>query len=303
LSGTNRWAGFELAQYVGVKIHSSCWNTFMANGRKRGPKTPWQNRAAYNRAKCELRLKPCQIENLAAADAFASGIGKRLNCFLTLKFSEIDAPLQAFRAGTKRLSQWHRHWGGALHWIYVWEATGGFHVHALVNVPRGLLQDFMQATTRAFAGHNLLLTHRSAGPSAMAYLCKGTDLQTHYALKSTSRIYAKAQGRIGWTRCGVSENIGKSARLKAGFDFSNGKNNCVKTYRRQSHTHKLPWLLMNERGQQLENPPPLVVLETTNSTAKMTGSAAHPTQALDGIGNKIQYSWTRAHGTGHEHLK
>ncbi len=261
----------------------------MAKGRKRGPKTTWQNRVQYNRAKCELRLKPCQIHNLAAASAFASGIGKLLNCFLTIKFSEIEPPLQAFRAGTKRLSQWHRHWGGALHWIYVWEAMGGFHVHALVHVPRGLWQDFIQATTRAFAGHNCLHKHRSAGSSAMAYLCKGTDLQTHRTLKSNSRVYAKAQGRIVWARCGVTENIGKSARLKAGFESKDNKNNCVKTYRRHLHTHKLVPSLVNDSGQSPAITPSLVVLETTNSTAKMTGSAAHATQALDGIGNLIQH--------------
>ncbi len=275
----------------------------MAKGRRRGPKTAWQNRVGYNRAKCELRLKPCQIQNLAAADAFASGLGKRLNCFLTIKFSAIEAPLQAFRDGTKRLSQWHRHWGGALHWIYVWEATGGFHVHALVHVPRGLWQNFMQVTMRAFVGHNILFKHRTAGPSAMAYLCKGTDWQTHRVLKSTSLIHAKAQGRIAWARCGVTENIGKSARLNAGFDFSKDKNNYAKTYRRQSHTHKLVRPVVNDGEKLSEITSSLVVLKTTNSLAKMTASAAHATQALDGIGNMIQHTWTRAHTMGHEHLK
>ena len=260
----------------------------MAKGRKRGPKTAWQDRIGYNRAKCELRLKPFQIQNLGAANAFASGSGKPLNCFLTIKFSEIEAPLQAFRDGTKRLSQWHRYWGGALHWIYVWEATGGFHVHALIHVPRGLWQDFVQATTRAFAGHNVLHKHRSAGPSAMAYLCKGTDWQTHRILKNTSRIYVKSQGRIAWARCGVSENIGKSARLKAGFDLTNNENNCVKRYRQQSYTHKLAQPALNDSGQLSGNTPSLVVLKTTNSTGKMAGSAAHTTQALDGIGTLIQ---------------
>jgi hypothetical protein len=255
----------------------------MAKGRKRGPKTAWQNRVGYNRAKCELRLKPCQIQSLAAADAFASGISKPLNCFLTIKFSEIEAPLQAFRDGTKCLSQWHRYWGGALHWIYVWEATGGFHVHALVYVPRGLWQDFVQATKRAFDGHNLLHRHRSAGPSAMAYVCKGTDWQTHRTLKSTSRIYAKAQGRVVWARCGVTENVGKSARLKAGFDLSIGENNCVKTYRRRLHTPKLARLVVNDGVPLSGNTPSLVVLETTISYGKMTASGENSTQVLDGL--------------------
>ena len=122
----------------------------MARHRKPGPKTAWQNRVHYNRAKCTHRLKPSQIENLTSADTFASLIGTRLNGFLTIKFSEGSHALQEFQTGTKRLSQWHRRWGGELRWIYVWEATGGFHVHALVHVPRRAWRDFGQAVAMAF---------------------------------------------------------------------------------------------------------------------------------------------------------
>ena len=115
----------------------------------------WQLRVKYQRARCIERLKPNQIENLAAADAYASYTGNALNGFLTIKFSEIGHPLNELRAGVKRLSQWHRRWGGELRLVYVWEAIGGIHVHAMVHVPRRAWQDFEQALALAFTGHDV----------------------------------------------------------------------------------------------------------------------------------------------------
>ena len=62
---------------------------------KPGPKTPWQRRAKYQRARCLERQKPCQGENLAAADAFARAIGRPLNHLLTIKFHD-DEPRKGF---------------------------------------------------------------------------------------------------------------------------------------------------------------------------------------------------------------
>ena len=270
----------------------------MAKGCKRGPKTAWQNRVRYNRAKCKERLKPCQIQNLTAADAFASFNGKLLNCFLTIKFSEIAELLQAFCAGTKRLSQWHRRCGGVLHWIYIWEAIGGFHVHALVHVPRGLWTDFLNATVLAFAGHDVLLKHRSAGPSAMAYLCKGTDLVTHWKLRGTSRISSKKQGRVTWKRCGCSENIGRKARERAGFDAKNLRYNCAQTYTQVSHVGKQPRQVVNKGNRKVGDLPSYVVSQTSIYELEAAGAAAHY-DAKQARRRTIEHR-TRAPGTGHE---
>jgi hypothetical protein len=247
----------------------------MAHRKQPGPKTPWEKRVRYNRAKCETRLKPCQIQNLAAADAFASRIGKTLNGYLTIKFSESGHPLNEFRAGVKRLSQWHRRWGGELRWIYVWEASGGFHVHALVHVPRGAWKDFDKGTARAFAGHDVMLKRRTDGPSAMAYLCKGTDLRTHWKLRGHSRIYAKAQGRIAWKRCGCSENIGRKARELAGFPSTI----CAKTCTRQSNTKERTRSVANAGNCRDGNIPSLGVSKGPHSPLEVSGGAAHTTQA------------------------
>lgn len=270
----------------------------MAKGRKRGPKTAWQNRAQYNRAKCELRLKPCQILNLAAADAFASKINQPLNCYITIKFSERGHPMQAFRVGSKRLSQRYRRLGGELSWLYVWEAVGGFHVHALAHVPHRARPDFSQATALAFAGHDVLLKHRSAGPSAMAYLCKGTDMVTHWKLRGPSRVTAKKQGCILWKRCGCSENIGRKARERAGFDTKNIKNNCAQTYSQDTHIGKQQRQVVNDGNREVSHILSYVVSQTSISALEAAGAAAHY-DAKQARRRTIE-DRIRAPGTGHE---
>jgi hypothetical protein len=157
-------------------------------------------------------LKPCQVEALSSADAFASRRETPLNGYLTIKFSEFGHPLKEFQAGTKRLSEWHRRWGGELRWLYVWEAIGGYHIHALAHIPRGAWADFRQATMQAFTGHDVLLKSRTYGQFAMCYLCKGTDLQTHWRLRGATWIRAKAQGVITWKRCGYSQSLSRTGQ-------------------------------------------------------------------------------------------
>jgi hypothetical protein len=270
----------------------------MARGKKRGPKTPWQNRVHYNRAKCEARLKPSQIENLTAADAFAVQMGKPLHGYLTIKFSENGHPLHEFRAGTKRLSQWHRRWGGELRWIYVWEALGGFHVHALVHVPCRIWRELERATAKAFAGLDVLLKRRSAGPAAMAYLCKGTDLQTHWKLRRHSNIYAKAQGRIAWKRCGCSQNIGPRARKRAGNEMKNRSSNCAKTYTRPLGINGRPRQGMNAGNRHADKTPSFVVPKSSHAPLEAASGTAHITQAPIDAGRNcsVHLGPVRKHG-------
>ncbi len=190
----------------------------LAKGKKRGPKTAWQNRAAYNRARCIERLKPGQVQNLCAADSFATLSGTGLNGWLTVKFVSNDIALAEFQAGANRLGQWFRRNGGELIWLYVWEAVGGNHVHFLLHIPKSIWQLTREAIAAAFDGHDVLLKRRTRGPDAMAYLCKGTDWVTHKRLGRNSRIPVKAQGAILWKRCGTSQSIGLKARQLAGFD-------------------------------------------------------------------------------------
>jgi hypothetical protein len=188
-------------------------------GKKRGPKTAWQNRAAYNRARCIERLKPVQVENLCAADRFASLNGTGLNGWLTVRFVSGDIALAEFQIGAKRLGQWFRRNGGELIWIYAWEAIGGNHVHILLHIPKSIWQVAREAIVAAFDSHDVLLKRRTRGPDAMTYLCKGTDWVTHKRLGRNSRIRVKLkQGAISWKRCGTSEGLGSKARRLVGFD-------------------------------------------------------------------------------------
>ena len=244
----------------------------MASRKKKpGPKTPWQRRVRYNRTRCIERLKPSQIENLTAADAFAGTLKAPLTGFLTIKFSECGHPLREFHAGVKRLSQWHRRWCGELRLIYVWEAIGGHHLHALVHVPRGVWQLVGQAIASAFAGHDTLLKRRYAGPSMMAYLCKGTDVVTHWQLGSTN-TNAKSQGNITWKRCGTTANIGRAARQKA-------KIICAQTCTRQSHKPEHPRANTNDGKQGAGITPSYVVSKPLKSQLEAACGAAHITQA------------------------
>jgi hypothetical protein len=204
-----------------------------AKGKKRGPKTPWHKSAAYNRARCLKRLKRVQVENLAAADSFATLSGTSLNGWLTIKFASSDLAQAEFQAGRKRLGEWFRRNGGELIWVYAWEAIGGNHMHALLHIPAGVWQLAHKAIATAFDGHDVLLKRRTRGPDAVAYLCKGTDWATHKQLARGSRIVAKRQGVIGWKRCGTSESIGLKARQVAGFDGIKLKNNYAETYTRK----------------------------------------------------------------------
>ena len=244
----------------------------MAHRKKPGPKTPWQRRVLYNRMRCVVRLKPSQIENLAAADVFAGRLHTPLNSFLTVKFSESGHPLQEFHAATKRLSQWHRRWGSELHWIYVWEAIGGYHIHALIHIPRNSWQNFAEAIASAFAGHDVLLKRRYAGPSMMAYLCKGTDWATHRHLARQSHIIVKAQGTISWKRCGCTENIGQAARRIA-------QNNCAQTYTMHPHNCERPRAKPDGNKLRVAHMPSYVVSKPINSPLEATCGAAHMTQA------------------------
>ena len=59
----------------------------------------------------------------------------------------------------------------------------------------------------------------------MAYLCKGTDIVTHAKIRGPRTIKARVQGIIPWKRCGTTQNIGKSAREKAGLEDKIVQNN------------------------------------------------------------------------------
>lgn len=215
--------------------------------KKPGPPTPWQLRARYQRARCIERLKPNQIESLAAADMFARWRGTPLNQFVTIHFREQPDPKRNFEAAIGRLSKWHMRWGGKWTALHVWEATGGFHVHVACHCPKN--PDAAHAAIRnAFAGCDIHIRARTRGQDMMAYLCKGTDVVSHAKIRGPLNIKARKQGVIPWKRCGTTQNIGKSARERAGFEAEKTQNNCVKTSPRELNASAPQWTGANAHG-------------------------------------------------------
>lgn len=268
--------------------------------KKPGPRTPWQNRVRYNRAKCEKRLKPSQIENLAAADMFARWLGTPLNRFVTIHFHGQPDPKRNFEAAIARLSKWHRRWGGEWVAIHVWEATGGFHVHFACHCPKN--SDAVHAAIKiAFAGCDIDIRARTRGQGMMAYLCKGTDVVSHARIRGPRTIKARKQGIIAWKRCGTTQNIGRRARERAGFEVKKHQNNCAKTSPRDLDTGNSQRTHTNANGGNADAFPTYIVSQTDKTSCKMTTNtalgnvwrAALMTQAAT-RDRASKSSWTRA---------
>lgn len=245
----------RLAQRLFVQ---GCAMARKSKNKKPGPKTKWWLKAHYQRSRCIERLKPNQIENLSAADAFARWQRNPLNTFVTIRLLETLDAKRCFEMAIDRLSKWHTRWGGEWSAIHVWEAVGGLHVHLACHCPKHSTT-VHNAIHVAFAGHDVHITARKAGQGMMAYLCKGTDLVTHSRLHGPRHIKARAQGVIFWKRCGTTQNLGKAARVKAGFESKNQRNNCVKTSPRVLNASALQRITANTYGNKSDDCPSLVV--------------------------------------------
>ncbi len=238
-----------------------------SKNKKPGPKTKWWLKAHYQRSRCIERLKPNQIENLSAADAFARWQRNPLNTFVTIRLIETLDAKRCFEMAIDRLSKWHTRWGGEWSAIHVWEAVGGLHVHLACHCPKHSTT-VHNAIHVAFAGHNVHITARKAGQGMMAYLCKGTDLVTHSRLHGPRHIKTRAQGVIFWKRCGTTQNLGKAARVKAGFESKIQRNNCVKTSPRVLNESALQRITANTNGNKSNDCPSLVVSHTLKTNLK-----------------------------------
>jgi hypothetical protein len=254
----------RLAQRVFVQ---GCAMALKSRKLKPGPSGPWQLRARYQRSRCIERLKPNQIENLSASDAYARWQRRPLNTFVTIHFVETGDAKCCFERGIDCLSKWHIRWGGEWSALHVWEAVGGFHVHLACHCPKHSTT-VHKAIHVAFAGHDVHITARKAGQGMMAYLCKGTDVVTHSRLHGPRHIKARAQGVIFWKRCGTTQNLGKAARVKAGFEIKNQRNNCVKTSPRVLNASALKRMATNTNGDKLGTRPSLVVSQSLKSHLK-----------------------------------
>jgi hypothetical protein len=254
----------RLAQRLFIQ---GCAMARKSKNKKPGPKTKWWLKANYQRSRCIERLKPNQIQNLSAADAFARWRARPLNTFVTIHFLETVDAKRCFERAIDCLSKWHTRWGGEWSAIHVWEAVGGLHVHLACHCPKNA-SAVHNAIHAAFAGHDVHITARKGGQGMMAYLCKGTDWATHKKLRGPRHLKARNQGVILWKRCGTTQNFGKAARVKAGFEAKNQRNNCVRTSPRVLNASALQRIAANTNGNKSDDRPSLVVSHTLKSHLK-----------------------------------
>jgi hypothetical protein len=184
-------------------------------------KTPWQEKAQYQRDRCVKRLKPCQVAALHEADYHARCISLPLNLFLTVRWQHTipgnNDYLRLFQAAWKRMDAFCHRRAFKPTWLYVHEAPDGkANTHFLIHVPErnqnaftSQLNGWFEATDDAAI--DVQPRHcRPGSDTRLIYMCKGTDAIT------ASRIggRAKRQGDIRFKRCGTTANIGPAARAR-----------------------------------------------------------------------------------------
>jgi hypothetical protein len=168
-----------------------------------------------------------------AATTFAAAQGTPLNAFLTVTFADGATAFATFKQSVARLRRLLRSHHLDLHWIYVWEAVGGPHIHALLHIPAGSRSLFEHIIGSAFAGQDThLLTRRWYH---LTYMCKGADFNTFLRIRGKARTHCSRQGTICWKRCGTSLSLGRKAREAAGFGLDVRRKNCAETRTSKMH--------------------------------------------------------------------
>lgn len=185
-----------------------------------------------------LRSKDC--ENLLLAAEHAIRVGQPLNRMLTVHFDAagISDPVKATGQLLKLMGDWLRCNNTAITAIWVREAgaSKGEHVHILLSVPPPILRSFTRMQrgwfkrigaawkrgvykSRPIGGsHKVAFSEASTSlyqqalTGALHYLLKGADERA----RSAHRIGKRGDGGELWgKRCSTTENIGRTARLRA----------------------------------------------------------------------------------------
>lgn len=191
------------------------------------------------RRSAALRSKDCG--NLLLAAEHAIRIGKPLNRMLTVHFDAagIADPVKATGQLLKLMGDWLRCNNTAITAVWVREAgsTKGEHVHILLSVPPPIVRSFTRMQrgwfnkigaawkqgvymSRPIGGsHNVAFSEASTSlyqqalTGALHYLLKGADERA----RSAYCISKRGDGGELWgKRCSSTENIGRTARLRAG---------------------------------------------------------------------------------------
>lgn len=198
--------------------------------KKRGRKKDkrWWLKSRYQRRHCAKRLRRCEVENLLAADRFASRTGRRLSSFITIRWHythQGEANLQ-------------RRWSALLNALRIWASRRSielthcwvhenpfrgepaFHTHMLANIPATLRDEMKEWLVKRLGDNGGAIDvqprtwiHWHKPDDRISYLCKGTDRAT--AMKY--RLIRKhgwdfKQGIVPFRRSGTSRNINTNSR-------------------------------------------------------------------------------------------
>ena len=187
----------------------------------RARRRDWQKKARYQRSRCPKRLRPWQIEGLFEADYFARYSGLPLNTFVTVSWQntrEGSADIQRrFQKAIKAMGEWLRRRNCPATWIFVHENPNNSqpNCHMLVHVPGGHLGSFEEMTQKWFdavEGGVLIRTRNGPQDRCLSYMVKGTDWITAHRYGANARN----QGVIDFKRSGWTQNLGVTARGRAG---------------------------------------------------------------------------------------
>ena len=164
-----------------------------------------------------------------AADKFAGEIGLPLRQFVTIYWYATDTgklTAETFRQAMKRLVQWVRDQGAETAYVYVHENPMGQwgdvipNTHFLIHRPQKISRAaFTAAIERSFKAHDggALVQPRTIGgrpDHRLQYMGKAARQKDCRTKKGDRK--RGGQGTINFKRSGASQNIGKTARARAG---------------------------------------------------------------------------------------
>lgn len=204
-----------------------------------------KGRARNRRDRLSTAIKKRDAENVSEAAAFARAIGLPLNSLKTVHWSAagVTDGGMATVAFKKKAGDWLRARGVPLACAWVHEVDGrdGFHLHMLLHMPPALAQGFGHMQRRwlrqisgrpyrrrviqsvSVGGALPLALATDAGACALYeanlanvldYVLKGSDEAARAALGLGRQ---QAGGAIMGKRCGVSANLDRAARQRAGW--------------------------------------------------------------------------------------
>lgn len=194
------------------------------------------------RRRRSIALRLAEVRNIMAAAVFTAQEHRPLNRHTTIHFEAagIAEPVTALRRYTKLARDWLRTQGAEFAYIWVREAgeAKGEHAHLLMHVPAHLIAIFAQREGRwrkrigakpaqgAFKSTPVGRTYRHAETkihhgelysdhlaAMVGYLVKGAEPRVIKALGLTR---VEPGGELWGKRSATSENIGRSARRRAG---------------------------------------------------------------------------------------